>query len=80
MPHLCIKNIGPIKDLDIKLNKINVFLGPQSSGKSTIARIISFCQWLQKDVAVRQGVDHIDGAFVKANLFDYHNISSYFKP
>ena len=80
MPPLSIKNIVTITDIDRELNKINVFLGPQSSGKSTIARIISFCQWLQKDVALRQGVDHIDKAFVKTNLIDYHNISGYFKP
>lgn len=77
MAHLSIKNIGPVKDIDIDLNRINVFLGPQSSGKSTIAKVLSFCQWLQKDVAVRQSVDHIDKNFVEKNLIEYHNISSY---
>lgn len=48
MSRLIIKNIGPIKDVDIKLNKVNVFIGQQSSGKSTIAKIISFCSWLEK--------------------------------
>lgn len=50
MSRLIIKNIGPIKDVDIKLNKVNVFIGQQSSGKSTIAKIISFCSWLEKKV------------------------------
>jgi len=77
MAHLMIKNIGPIKNVDVELNRINVFLGPQSSGKSTIAKVLSFCQWLQKDVAVRQSIDHIDAAFVDKNLIEYHNISSY---
>ena len=45
---LIINNIGPIKHVDIYLNKINVIIGPQSSGKSTIAKIISFCSWLEK--------------------------------
>ncbi|MDL2315364.1 ATP-binding protein, partial [Bacteroidales bacterium OttesenSCG-928-C19] len=31
--------------------KINVFMGEQSSGKSTIAKIISFCTWLDKKYA-----------------------------
>lgn len=43
-----IQNIGPIKDVDFKLDKINVFMGEQSSGKSTIAKIISYCQWVEK--------------------------------
>ena len=34
MTHIRIKNIGPIKDVDIDLNRVNVFMGPQSSGKS----------------------------------------------
>lgn len=77
MARLSIKNIGPIKDIDIALNRVNIFLGPQSSGKSTIAKVLSFCQWLQKDVVIRQSIDHIDEAFVKKNLIDYHNMSSY---
>ena len=43
MARLIIRNIGPIKNVDIELNKVNVFIGEQSSGKSTIAKIISFC-------------------------------------
>lgn len=46
-----IKNIGPIKEVKFDLNKVNVFMGPQSSGKSTIAKIISFCTWLDKKYA-----------------------------
>lgn len=28
MAQLIIKNIGPIKDVDITLNKVNVIIGP----------------------------------------------------
>lgn len=48
MSTLTIRNIGPIKEVTLNLNKINVIMGPQSSGKSTIAKIISFCTWLEK--------------------------------
>ena len=41
MTHIVIKNVGPIKNAEFDLNKINVFMGPQSSGKSTIARLIA---------------------------------------
>ena len=43
MAHLIIKNIGPINEVEFDLNKINIFMGPQSSGKSTIAKIVSYC-------------------------------------
>ena len=48
MARLIVKNVGPIKDIDIELKKVNVFMGPQSCGKSTLAKIISFCSWLEK--------------------------------
>ena len=41
MKRLVIRNVGPIKSVDISLNKVNVFIGPQGSGKSTIARLIA---------------------------------------
>jgi predicted ATPase len=48
MSKVIIKNLGPIKDVTLDLNKINVIMGPQSSGKSTIAKLISFFTWLDK--------------------------------
>ena len=54
MAHLIIKNIGPINEVEFDLNKINIFMGPQSSGKSTIAKIVSYCAWLEKRVSLEQ--------------------------
>jgi predicted ATP-dependent endonuclease of OLD family len=48
MAKIKIRNIGPIVDVEMEINKVNVIMGPQSSGKSTIAKIISFCTWLDK--------------------------------
>lgn len=48
MQHIFIKNLGPLKLVDIDLTKLNVIIGPQSSGKSTIAKVISYCQWVEK--------------------------------
>lgn len=48
MEEIIIRNIGPVKSISIQLNKVNVFIGQQSSGKSTIAKIISYCQWVEK--------------------------------
>ena len=33
MQKLVIKNIGAIKHIEFEVNRINVFMGPQSSGK-----------------------------------------------
>lgn len=77
MAKLHISNIGPVKDIDISLNRLNVLIGPQSSGKSTVAKILSFCHWMEKDSVVRQSVDHIDNKYVEDKLIRYYNISDY---
>lgn len=48
MDKVIIRNIGPINDVELNLNKVNIIMGPQSSGKSTIVKIISYCQWVEK--------------------------------
>lgn len=73
-----IKSVGPIKDVKIFLNKINLFIGPQSSGKSTIAKVISFCYWLEKNALTNQGIQHIDKTFFENKLIVFHKMSSYF--
>ncbi len=78
MAKLSLQNIGPLKKVDIELNKINIFMGPQSIGKSTVAKLISFCNWLEKDCVLKQGCDHIDREYINKNLILYHNLEGYF--
>ena len=76
-----IRNIGPIKEVpEITLNRVNVFMGPQSSGKSTIAKIISHCTWVEKDVATSQSLKEYDGTTrFKDELESFHKIRGYFR-
>ena len=76
-----IRNVGPIKEVpEITLNSVNVFMGPQSSGKSTIAKIISYCTWVEKDVATGQPLSYYEekGRFKKL-LESFHKIKDYFR-
>ncbi len=41
MNRLIIKDFGPLKDVDIDINKINLFIGENGSGKSILAKIIT---------------------------------------
>jgi len=41
MDRLIVKNFGPLKDVDIELNKINLFIGENGSGKSVLAKVIT---------------------------------------
>ena len=81
MTTIAIKNIGPIKEVvTISLNKVNVFMGPQSSGKSTIAKIISFCTWVEKDVATNQSLSEYEDnkTYFRERLESFHKIKGYF--
>ena len=41
MLHLIVKNFGVLKDIDIELNKTNLFIGDNGSGKSVLAKLIT---------------------------------------
>lgn len=75
-----IKNVGPIRQVDIKLNRFNFFIGPQSSGKSTVAKILSSCMWLEKEVLTTLNDKVLaDGtAFVRL-VESFHKIEGYFE-
>lgn len=79
MAHFIIENIGPITHTEFDLNRVNVFIGPQSVGKSTIAKIVSFCLWLEKYTIRQQHVDNVDLAFMEDKLILFHKMKSYFR-
>lgn len=78
MAKLRISNIGPVTNIDITLNRVNVLIGPQSSGKSTVAKILSFCHWMEKDCIIRQSIEHVDNKYIAEKLIRYYNIFDYF--
>lgn len=40
MQRIIVKNFGPLKDIDLEIKDYMIFLGPQASGKSTLAKLI----------------------------------------
>lgn len=50
MQTITIKNFGPIVEIiDLPINDFMVFIGPQASGKSTIAKAIYFFKQLREE-------------------------------
>ena len=41
---LTVRNFGPISNLDITIRPMTLFIGTQGSGKSTIAKLLTFCR------------------------------------
>lgn len=78
MKHLTIHNFGPIKDVDIELGRINVIIGPQSSGKSTILKVACYCDWIEKQVELYQNPDkYCSYDFFVSNLIGFHKLEGY---
>lgn len=80
MSKLTIKNIGAIKNISFEVNRINVFMGPQSSGKSTISKILCHCQWVEKSCFLNnKELENYQkpGAFFNS-LVEYHKLEGYF--
>ena len=81
MATLNIRNIGPIKEVWLELKRYNFFIGPQSSGKSTIAKIISNCLWMEKEIAVHPNkhndMQYYESIFI-SQLENFHNMHGYF--
>ena len=62
------------------MNRYNFFIGPQSSGKSTIAKIFSTCSWIEKETVTtfnEKAVASHD-EFVSL-LEDFHKMNTYFE-
>lgn len=79
MIRLTITDVGPItKTAEIEFNRFCILIGPQSNGKSTMAKILSTCLWLEKEACTTLS-DRIvkNGEEFKALLEDFHRMHNY---
>lgn len=72
---LIVKNFGPIKNLDLEIKPFTVLIGPQGSGKSTVAKILAVC----KDLQNLFDYDFLFRFTPKKNLFEKYGIKNYIK-
>lgn len=69
---LTIKNFGPIKELDIEIKPLMVFIGESGSGKSAILKLMSLLRWVHKQNNLRSFFKNSKIATKK----DYSRLSS----
>lgn len=50
MEKLFVRNFGPIRSTEISIKEFTLFIGPQASGKSTLAKLIYYFLSLKDDV------------------------------
>ncbi len=80
MKHLIIRNVGPLKDVDVDFRQFNVIIGPQSSGKSCVLKIACYCSWVEKRIQIRQSPERFmaEGEFVK-ELVRFHKLHGFIR-
>lgn len=80
MRRIIIKNIGPLLDVDIELARVNVIIGPQSSGKSCVLKISCYCTWVEKKIELTQSAkDFENGDYFINELTRFHKLNGYFR-
>ena len=79
MRRLKITDVGPItKTAIIEFKRFCILIGPQSNGKSTIAKILSTCMWLEKEACTNLSELVVaDGSAFKALVEDFHRMHNY---
>lgn len=82
MRKLTITNVGPItQTATIEYERFCILIGPQSNGKSTIAKILSTCMWLEKEACTTLKNDVVkDGDGFKQLVEDFHRMHNYIHP
>ena len=86
MTYIKIKNFGPIKngfnqnDGFIELRKVTIFIGSQGTGKSSVAKLISVMQWLEKTLYIGELTEKYVTSYNRfvEKYCNYHNLRSYF--
>ena len=78
MEHLKLKNFGPITELDINLKKINVFIGEQGVGKSTIAKLLTCLRDVfLRNCILEDNTESISDFFSLYCMQDYFNENTF---
>lgn len=78
MRHLIIRNFGPISEVDINLKRVNVIIGPQSSGKSTVLKVACFCDWMERQIEISQDPEqYCNPYFFVKNLVTFHKLEGF---
>lgn len=78
MRHLEISNFGPVGHVSMNLKRVNVIIGPQSSGKSTILKVACFCAWLERRIMLSAQPEKIfNQQTIEEHLLRFHKMTSF---
>lgn len=81
MKNLLIKHFGPISKVEINFKRVTLLIGPQSSGKSTVLKVASFCAWIARKIVITQDFNKFCNApdLIEHHLIKFHKLEGYLK-
>ena len=80
MKKITVRNLGPVREAAIDMGRLNIIIGPQSSGKSCILKTASFCTWAEKQIELEQSTRRFDkGDSFITEMEAYHKLKGYIK-
>lgn len=78
MRHLRICNFGPLLEAELDIDRLNVIVGPQSSGKSSVLKVAAYCAWLEKRIELTQNLSEATWDNVEEHLVSFFSLQGYF--
>ncbi|MCC8119647.1 MAG: ATP-binding protein [Bacteroidales bacterium] len=81
MKHIIINNLGPLRHAEVDLEKFNVVIGPQSSGKSCLLKTASYCTWVEKRIQLSQKPEiYMAKEDFVSRFVSFHKLKGYLHP
>lgn len=72
-----IKNFGPVKNLNIEILPLTLFIGTQGSGKSTISKLIAIFRNKEWQKYANEDQEFLKKSFIDFNIDEYFQKDSY---
>lgn len=70
---ITVKNLGPVKEFEMEVNKFNLLIGEQASGKSTIAKCIYFFRTIKTYITYYLQSIYDSGKYAGKNVSEGFN-------
>lgn len=67
MQKICIRNNGPVKNFEMEVEKFNLLIGEQATGKSTIAKSVYYFKTIKTKI-----IDYLTQVY---DLNSYNSVS-----
>lgn len=77
MEKLIIRHFGPVKDLDVNILPLTVFIGTQGCGKSTVSKVLTICRDMSWILRLLNAVEDLKAPFAKFCIDEFFYNDTY---